>query len=57
MNGEICHITNKGKATKNEWENDDSDFLWSLCCVNKKIGQFFFHIYLLTCLTYLHQFC
>ena len=26
MNEEIHRITNKGKAAKNEWENDDSDF-------------------------------
>ena len=34
----MCCITNKGKATKYEWENDDSDFpraLFSLC---KKLG-------------------
>ena len=27
MNEEICCITNKGNTAKNEWENDDSDFL------------------------------
>ena len=27
MNEEIHCITNEGKTTKNEWENDDSDFL------------------------------
>ena len=27
VNEEICCISNKEKAAKNEWENDDSDFL------------------------------
>ena len=27
MNEEICCITNEGKTAKNEWENDDSNFL------------------------------
>ena len=27
MNEEICCITSEGKMAKNEWENDDSDFL------------------------------
>ena len=43
MNKEICCITNEGKTTKNEWENDDSDFLQALYIVYKKIGQVFFH--------------
>ena len=30
MNEEICSITNKGKEAKNEWENDDSNFLKAL---------------------------
>ena len=30
MNEEICCITNKGKAAKKEWENDDSNFLRAL---------------------------
>ena len=30
MNEEICSITNKGKGAKNEWENDDSNFLQAL---------------------------
>ena len=30
MNEEIRYITNRGKTDKNEWENDDSDFLWAL---------------------------
>ena len=50
MNEEISCITNEGKAAKNEWENDDSDFLLALYSVCKKLGQFFFHTYLLTCL-------
>ena len=32
MNEEVCCITSKGKATKNEWEND-SDFLPALYIV------------------------
>ena len=40
----------KGKTAKNEWENDDSDILRALCSAYKKTGQFFFHIYSLTCL-------
>ena len=43
MNEEICCITNEGKTAKNEWENDDSDFLPALYIVYKKLGQFFFH--------------
>ena len=27
MNKEICCITNKRKGAKNEWENNDPDFL------------------------------
>ena len=50
MNEEIYYITNKGKTAKNEWENDDSDFLWALYSVYKKWGQMFFHIYSLTSL-------
>ena len=38
MNEEIHYITNKGKTAKNEWENDDPDFLMALCNVCKKIG-------------------
>ena len=33
------------KMTKNEWENDDSDFLQALYRVYKKLRQFFFHTY------------
>ena len=41
-----------------EWENDDSYFLFELYTVyTKKLGQFFFHTYLLTCLKKMHQFC
>ena len=43
MNKEISCITNKGKMARNELENDDSDFLWALDSVYKKLGQFFFH--------------
>ena len=30
MNEEIHYNTNKGKTAKNEWENDDSNFLQAL---------------------------
>ena len=50
MNKEIRSITNEGKSANNEWENDDSDFLWALYSKYKKLGQFFFHAYLWTCL-------
>ena len=43
MNEEILCITNGGKTTRNEWENDDSDFLQALYSVYKILGQFFFH--------------
>ena len=33
MNEKICCITNKGETAKNEWQNDDSDFLQALCSV------------------------
>ena len=36
MNEEIRCITKKGKTAKNEWQNDESDFLWALCSVHKK---------------------
>ena len=41
MNQEICCITNKGKTARNEWENDDSDFLRALYSVYEKIGTIF----------------
>ena len=51
---EICCITNKGKgkAAMNEWENDESEILWALYIqyIYKKLGQFFFHTYSITCL-------
>ena len=37
MNEEICCITNKGKTAKNEWENDEFDFLVALYSVYKKL--------------------
>ena len=43
MNGEICCTTNEGKTAKNEWENDDSDFLQALYSLYKKIRTIFFH--------------
>ena len=33
MNEEICCITIERKVAKNEWENDDSDFLLALYSV------------------------
>ena len=48
MNVEIRCITNKGKTAKNEWENDDSDFLRSLYIVyKKKIRTILFSILIL----------
>ena len=43
MNGEIRCITNEGKMARNEWENDNSDFLQALYSVYKKIRTTFFH--------------
>ena len=43
LNEEIRCITIEGKTAKNEWENDDSDFLPALYNLYKKLGQFFFH--------------
>ena len=43
MNEEICCITNEGKMARNEWENDDSDFLQALYSVYKKIKAIFSH--------------
>ena len=43
MNEEIRCITNEGKTARNEWENDDSDFLRALYSVYKKIRTIFFH--------------
>ena len=37
MNEEFNCITNKGKMANNEWENDNSDFLWALCSVYKEL--------------------
>ena len=36
--------------SRNEWENDDSDFFQALYSVHKKFGQFLFHTYFLACL-------
>ena len=47
MNEEICCITNEEKTARNEWENDDSNFLPALYSVYKKLGQFFSILYLL----------
>ena len=43
MNEEIRCITNEGKTARNEWENDDSNFLQALYSVYKKIRTIFFH--------------
>ena len=40
---EIHCIIDEGKMAKNEWENNDSEFLRALYSVCKKLGQFFFH--------------
>ena len=48
MNEEIHCITNEAKIAKNEWENNDSDFLPALYSACKKLGQFFPHTYSLT---------
>ena len=42
MNEEIRCITNEKKMAKNEWENDDSDFLRALYSVYKKIRTILF---------------
>ena len=34
------------QMVKNDWANDDSDFLLALYTVYKKLRQFFFHILL-----------
>ena len=47
MNEEIRCITNEGKRARNKWENDDSDFLQALNSLYKKLGRFFFLLYLL----------
>ena len=43
MNEEIRCIINEGKMTRNEWENDDSNFLRAFCSAYKKITTIFFH--------------
>ena len=40
----------KGKMAMNEWENCNSDTARALYIVHKKLRQFFYHTYLLTCL-------
>ena len=45
MNEEIHCISNEGKKARNEYENDDSDFLRALYSVYKKLGQFFSILY------------
>ena len=43
MNEEICCITNEGKMARNEWENNDSNFLRALYSIYKKIRTISFH--------------
>ena len=43
MNEEIRWITNEGETARNEWGNDDSDFLRALYSVYKKIRTIFVH--------------
>ena len=40
----------KGKMAMNKWENDDSEDFQALYSIFEKLGQYFFHIYSLTCL-------
>ena len=44
MNEEIRCITSESKTAKNEWENDDSDFLRALYRLYKKIRIFFSYL-------------
>ena len=58
MNKEISCITNKRKTAKNEWENLMTLIFFELYTVYiKKLEQFYFHAYLLTCLNKDNQFC
>ena len=50
MNEEINCITNKEIAAKNELENDDSDSLWAIYSIYKKLEQSFFYTDLFNCL-------
>ena len=43
----MCCITNKEKAPKNEWENDDCDFLRALYSAYKNIPANFFQYFLM----------
>ena len=49
MNEEIHCIINEGKIAKNEWENDDVDFL-TLQTVHMNTVYMNDYTYLLTCL-------
>ena len=40
----------KGKMAMNKWENGDSEDFQALYSIFEKLGQYFFHIYSLTCL-------
>ena len=46
MNEEIRCIINEGKTGRNQWENDDSNFLRALYSTYKKIRTFLSHILL-----------
>ena len=43
MDEEIHCISNERKTGRNEWENNDSNFLWALYSVYKNIRTIFFH--------------
>ena len=43
MNEEIRCIINEEKTARNEWENDDSNFLRALYSAHKKNRTIFFH--------------
>ena len=49
MDKEICCITNEGKIARNEWENNDSNFLRALYSVYKKQDNFFHTLLAIHC--------
>ena len=56
MNEEIHCITNEGKMAKNEWKNNDSDFLRAFDSIlYEKLRQFFFIFFNIYSLTYLKK--
>ena len=48
MKKSVALLTMGKKTTMNEYENNDSDILWALYIVYKKLGQFFLYTYSLT---------